>query len=46
MLTKWSQIEPYTDTLYIQSGKGEAAKMLNRLAKLCARWLGLHRGFR
>ena len=26
VLTKWSQIEPYIDTLYIQSGMGEAAK--------------------
>lgn len=26
VLTKWSQIEPYTDTLYVQSGEGEAAK--------------------
>jgi S1-C subfamily serine protease len=26
VLTKWSQIEPYADTLYVQSGKGEAAK--------------------
>jgi S1-C subfamily serine protease len=26
VLTKWSQIEPYLDTLYVQGGKGEAAK--------------------
>jgi len=26
VLTKWSQIQPYLDTLYVQGGKGEAAK--------------------
>lgn len=26
VITKWSEIEPYADSLYIQGGKGEAAK--------------------
>ena len=26
VLTKWSQIQPYLDTLYVQGGRGEAAK--------------------
>lgn len=26
VLTKWSQIEPYRDSLYVQGGRGEAAK--------------------